>query len=215
MMLKKQTVWLLTMLSLVVVLSVYYIMSPQGENAVTVEDTKSKGTEEKKVETEKGTDKGMEKGMEKGADKKSTDKETNGKQEGIETSGEEGKAVSEQTDDELFTTYRLELEDKRSKQREEYNEIVSSDDATAQEKSEAYDQMTALSEAEGTERQLETLIKTKGYKDALVSAEGDKVSITVRSDKKSKSQAADIIDMVTKEMRGLDNVAVTFEPTNQ
>ncbi|EQB46473.1 hypothetical protein CGLO_14471 [Colletotrichum gloeosporioides Cg-14] len=56
--------------------------------------------------------------------------------------------------------------------------------------------MTALSEAEGTERQLETLIKTKGYKDAL-------------------SQAADIIDMVTKEMRGLDNVAVTFEPTNQ
>ncbi|CAM5556780.1 SpoIIIAH-like family protein [Bacillus sp. FSL M8-0256] len=206
-MLKKQTVWLLTMLSLVVVLSVYYIMSPQGENAVTVEDTKSKGTEEKKVETEKGTD--------KGADKKSTDKETNGKQEDIETSGEEGKAVSEQTDDELFTTYRLELEDKRSKQREEYNEIVSSDDATAQEKSEAYDQMTALSEAEGTERQLETLIKTKGYKDALVSAEGDKVSITVRSDKKSKSQAADIIDMVTKEMRGLDNVAVTFEPTNQ
>lgn len=43
--------------------------------------------------------------------------------------------------------------------------------------------MTALSEAEGTERQLETLIKTKGYKDALVSAEGDKVNITVRSDK--------------------------------
>ncbi|AOZ90732.1 stage III sporulation protein AH [Bacillus xiamenensis] len=206
-MLKKQTVWLLTMLSLVVVLSVYYIMSPQGENAVTVEDTKSKGMEEKKTETEKGT--------EKGAGDKSTDKETNAKQEDVETSGEEGKAVSEQTDDELFTTYRLELEDKRSKQREEFNEIVSSDDATAQEKSEAYDQMTALSEAEGTERQLETLIKTKGYKDALVSAEGDKVSITVRSDKKSKSQAADIIDLVTKEMRGLDNVAVTFEPSNQ
>ncbi|MBD3858813.1 SpoIIIAH-like family protein [Bacillus sp. 28A-2] len=214
-MLKKQTVWLLTMLSLVVVLSVYYIMSPQGENAVTVEDMKSKGTEEKKTETEKGTEKGAEKGTEKGSGDKSTDKETNAKQEDVETSGEEGKAVSEQTDDELFTTYRLELEDKRSKQREEFNEIVSSDDATAQEKSEAYDQMTALSEAEGTERQLETLIKTKGYKDALVSAEGDKVSITVRSDKKSKSQAADIIDMVTKEIRGLDNVAVTFEPSNQ
>lgn len=211
MMLKKQTVWLLTMLSLVVVLSVYYIMSPQGENAVTVEDTKSKGMEEKKAEPEKGTDKGTE----KNAEEKSTDKETNANQEDVETSGEEGKAVSEQTDDELFTTYRLELEDKRSKQREEYNEIVSSDDATAQEKSEAYDQMTALSEAEGTERQLETLIKTKGYKDALVSAEGDKVNITVRSDKKSKSQAADIIDLVTKEMRGLDNVAVTFEPSNQ
>ncbi len=30
-MLKKQTVWLLTMLSLVVVLSVYYIMSPESK----------------------------------------------------------------------------------------------------------------------------------------------------------------------------------------
>ncbi|MFS0656367.1 SpoIIIAH-like family protein [Bacillus sp. 179-C3.3 HS] len=211
-MLKKQTVWLLTMLSLVVVLSVYYIMSPQGENAVTVEDTKPKGVEEKKTETEKGMEKGTE---EKSTDKETKDKETNGKQEDVETSGEEGKVVSEQTDDELFTTYRLELEDKRSKQREEFNEIVSSDNATAQEKSEAYDQMTALSDAEGTERQLETLIKTKGYKDALVSAEGDKVSITVRSDKKSKSQAADIIDLVTNEIKGLDNVAVTFEPSNQ
>ena len=32
MLLKKQTVWLLTMLSLVVVLSVYYVTSDPGEN---------------------------------------------------------------------------------------------------------------------------------------------------------------------------------------
>ena len=41
--------------------------------------------------------------------------------------------------------------------------------------------MTALSNAEGTEKQLETLIKTQGYKDALVDAEGDKINITVMS----------------------------------
>ena len=42
MMLKKQTVWLLTMLSLVVVLSVYYIMSPRGENEGREEDRKQR-----------------------------------------------------------------------------------------------------------------------------------------------------------------------------
>ncbi len=34
-MLKKQTVWLLTMLSLVVVLSVYYVTTPEKMNNVT------------------------------------------------------------------------------------------------------------------------------------------------------------------------------------
>lgn len=48
-MLKKQTVWLLTMLSLVVVLSVYYIMSPESKNAVQMKSEKSSG----EVATEK------------------------------------------------------------------------------------------------------------------------------------------------------------------
>ena len=44
---EKQTVWLLTMLSLVVVLSVYYIMSPEGENVVTVDDKEQVAAEKK------------------------------------------------------------------------------------------------------------------------------------------------------------------------
>ena len=38
---EKQTVWLLTMLSLVVVLSVYYIMSPESKNAVQMKSEKA------------------------------------------------------------------------------------------------------------------------------------------------------------------------------
>lgn len=47
MLLKKQTVWLLTMLSLVVVLSVYYITSPEQQKAdlAGVEEQKAEGTE--------------------------------------------------------------------------------------------------------------------------------------------------------------------------
>ncbi|MCE0740652.1 MULTISPECIES: stage III sporulation ratchet engulfment protein SpoIIIAH [Bacillus] len=219
-MLKKQTVWLLTMLSLVVVLSVYYIMSPESKNAVQMQseksasdsgevatekapakqDTKEKNGTETETETEKedGT---------KGTKDSSGDKETSAE------ASEKGTVVTETADDDLFTTYRLDLEDARSKEREELNAIVSSDDATAKEKSEAYDKMTALSEVEGTEKQLETLIKTQGYKDALVNAEGDKINITVKSDKHSKSKATAIIDLVAKEIKTMKDVAVTFEPS--
>ncbi|MFD0132316.1 stage III sporulation ratchet engulfment protein SpoIIIAH, partial [Bacillus subtilis] len=198
-MLKKQTVWLLTMLSLVVVLSVYYIMSPESKNAVQMQSEKS-ASDSEEVATEKApakqdtkeksgteTEKGKEDGT-KGTKDSSADKETSAE------ASEKGTVVTETADDDLFTTYRLDLEDARSKEREELNAIVSSDDATAKEKSEAYDKMTALSEVEGTEKQLETLIKTQGYEDALVNAEGDKINITVKSDKHSKSKATAIID---------------------
>lgn len=212
-MLKKQTVWLLTMLSLVVVLSVYYIMSPESKNAVQMQSEKS-ASDSGEVATEKApakqdtkeksgteTEKGKEDGT-KGTKDSSADKETSAE------ASEKGTVVTETADDDLFTTYRLDLEDARSKEREELNAIVSSDDATAKEKSEAYDKMTALSEVEGTEKQLETLIKTQGYEDALVNAEGDKINITVKSDKHSKSKATAIIDLVAKEIKTMKDVAV-------
>ncbi|MFP4958190.1 stage III sporulation ratchet engulfment protein SpoIIIAH [Bacillus subtilis] len=217
-MLKKQTVWLLTMLSLVVVLSVYYIMSPESKNAVQMQSEKS-ASDSGEVATEKApakqdtkeksgteTEKGKEDGT-KGTKDSSADKETSAE------ASEKGTVVTETADDDLFTTYRLDLEDARSKEREELNAIVSSDDATAKEKSEAYEKMTALSEVEGTEKQLETLIKTQGYEDALVNAEGDKINITVKSDKHSKSKATAIIDLVAKEIKTMKDVAVTFEPS--
>lgn len=206
------------MLSLVVVLSVYYIMSPESKNAVQMQSEKS-ASDSEEVATEKApakqdtkeksgteTEKGKEDGT-KGTKDSSADKETSAE------ASEKGTVVTETADDDLFTTYRLDLEDARSKEREELNAIVSSDDATAKEKSEAYDKMTALSEVEGTEKQLETLIKTQGYEDALVNAEGDKINITVKSDKHSKSKATAIIDLVAKEIKTMKDVAVTFEPS--
>ena len=50
MLLKKQTVWLLTMLSLVVVLSVYYITSPeQQQNELAVVDEKQEQSEQERT----------------------------------------------------------------------------------------------------------------------------------------------------------------------
>ncbi|WP_010650826.1 SpoIIIAH-like family protein [Oceanobacillus massiliensis] len=50
-MLKKQTVWLLTMLSLMIVLSVYYVLSPNSEDLAYIEDGQEETEETSTTET--------------------------------------------------------------------------------------------------------------------------------------------------------------------
>lgn len=179
MLLKKQTVWLLTMLSLVVVLSVYYITSPEQQ----------KGTDMAAVE-----------------DKKAENKETAG------TSKDGTTVISGIASDEKFEALRLKLEDQRAKMKEELQVILASTDLPAEERSNAIEKMNELDEIAQKEGVLETLIKSMGYDDALVRADGEKVRITVKAKDHSASAANEIIQMVRTELGSLQPVAVSFEP---
>lgn len=190
MLLKKQTVWLLTMLSLVVVLSVYYITSPE-----------QKGNDMAAVE-QKAKQQLADKGTAASKTSKNTDAKNN------------KTVVTTVAGDSAFEELRLQLEDQRSKQKAELEAEVASTDLPADKRSEAYDQMQKLSQTAQKEEILETLIKTMGYEDALVRADGDKVNITVKSKKKhSPSAANDIIQLVKKEIGETNYVAVEFQPS--
>lgn len=180
MLLKKQTVWLLTMLSLVVVLSVYYITSPEQQ----------KGNELAGVE------------------EKADNKETAG------TETKDGATViSGVASDEKFEALRMKLEEQRTKMKEDLQAIVASTDLPAEEKSNAIDKMNELDEIAQKEGVLETLIKSMGYEDALVRADGENVRITVKAKDHSASAANEIIQMVRTELGALQPVAVQFEPS--
>ncbi|MFT9597880.1 SpoIIIAH-like family protein [Mesobacillus sp.] len=179
MLLKKQTVWLLTMLSLVVVLSVYYITSPEQQTADLA------GVEEQKAE----------------------DKET------AATESKDGKTViSGIASDEKFEALRMKLEEQRTKMKEDLQAIVASTDLPAQDRSDAIEKMNELDEVAQKEGVLETLIKSMGYEDALVRADGENVRITVKAQEHSASAANEIIQMVRTELGSLQPVAVQFEP---
>jgi stage III sporulation protein AH len=183
MLLKKQTVWLLTMLSLVVVLSVYYITSPE------------------------------QKGNDMSAVQQNSKDQLDSKQSAQKAADTSGKTIVSQVSDDTFDAIRLQLEDQRSQEKEDLQAKVASTDLTPEERSEAYDQMKKLSETAQKEEVLETLIKTLGYEDALVRADGDKVNITVKSKKKHSASAAnDIIQLVKKEI-DTNFVAVEFQPS--
>ncbi|MDQ0161392.1 SpoIIIAH-like family protein [Aeribacillus alveayuensis] len=208
-MLKKQTVWLLTMLSLVVVLSVYYITSPEGEmNSNVALSTKENGNTSM-------DEKGKEQENDQGKEENSGQKEKNGDltQENVNDENDEA-IISSISNDDLFTAIRMEIEDERSMRKQQLESIIGSNEVSAEEKSKAYEEMRELSEITAKEKVLETLIKSKGYGDALVQADGDRVRITVKAKEHSKQKANEIIHLVKKEISGMQDVAVTFHPAD-
>ncbi|WP_044896382.1 SpoIIIAH-like family protein [Bacillus alveayuensis] len=213
-MLKKQTVWLLTMLSLVVVLSVYYITSPEGEmNSNVALSTKENGNasmDEKGKEQENDQEKEESSGQ-----KENSEQEENGDltQENVNEENDEA-IISSISNDDLFTAIRMEIEDERSMRKQQLESIIGSNEVSAEEKSKAYEEMRELSEITAKEKVLETLIKSKGYGDALVQADGDRVRITVKAKEHSKQKANEIIHLVKKEISGMQDVAVTFHPAD-
>lgn len=177
MLLRKQTVWLLTMLSLVAVLSVYYITTPQ-DAAVNQE----------------------------------TPKEDTNSSKGTSKNDDSSTVVTSESSDSVFEAMRIDLNDERSRQKEELTNKVASSELSEEERVEAHEQIEALSEMSTKEDMLETMIIALGYKDALVRADGNQIQITVKAEKQDAKAANEIIQMVTKEIGKTNAVAVEFQP---
>ncbi|MED3036138.1 stage III sporulation protein AH [Bacillus thuringiensis] len=215
-MLKKQTVWLLTMLSLVVVLSVYYVTTPDKMN------TASPATGEKIGQEKQGTDKAVtneapketpkKENTNKETSNKETNKETDKKESATKETGKKEANVTVQSSDENFTALRMQMEDQRSEQKARLQEVMNSAKSSATEKSKAKDNFDAITTMETKQELLETVIKSQGgYKDALVRADGTDIKVTVKAAKHSQKEANKIIQLVRSE-GGSKDVGVKFDP---
>src|SRR6476620_5117602 len=132
MLLKKQTVWLLTMLSLVVVLSVYYITSPeQQQNELAVVD------EKQKQEQENGQEQAPIKENQQGEGQLEEDSASMG-------ADADKQIITNAAGDEAFETLRMQLEEDRGKMKEELQSTIASTELPAEERSEAKEQMDEL-----------------------------------------------------------------------
>src|SRR5690625_384918 len=189
-MLKRQTVWLLTMLSLLIVLSVYY-MSLKDNNDLAYMNTDDQMLEEPTLTDE--------------------NKDTNDIiVENIKPSN----------DDELFTTIRLELQNERSMKKDLLKDIVASASATTEEKNEALNDIELLDQLTSKEMILQDTIlaSTDRYEDVLVrydehqDNDQKKVHVHVKVDELSKEEVVNIMQMVRDEF-GQVTVDVNFQPT--
>ncbi|KQL33879.1 hypothetical protein AN960_19725 [Bacillus sp. FJAT-25509] len=197
---KKQTIWLLTMLSLVVVLSVYYVTTPDNLKTTSFMNMNNNTNTDSLDSTPKDTKK-----TDSNTDSKTNTSKTNtSKQNGKET------ASQENSTSEVFLKQRMEQEDQRSQLIDEYKATVDSATASAKEKSDAFTNMNELQKLTALESDVESMIKEAGYKDALVRSDKDEVKVDVTSAKPSRKAANDIIQM-TRSVLGEKLVVVKFQ----
>ncbi|MBM0067662.1 SpoIIIAH-like family protein [Alkalicoccobacillus gibsonii] len=184
--LKKQTVWLLTMLSLIIVLSVYYVSSGNTNLALTDDEP---ATEENAASD--------------GENQIEVQVTQDGEVEGIlEVTGEDNVAN-------YFTEARMQVVESRAKLAEQYMETSAAPDATAEEKVEARDKSMEIMNLTQNEETLESLLKTKGYENVLVISEESKVQVMVDADELTSAEANDIILLAKEQLGQANNVSVS------
>jgi stage III sporulation protein AH len=189
MLLKKQTVWLLTMLSLIIVLSVYYITSPT-QSPTDLAYVESDG-EETAAEQDK-------------------DGET------AKEDGEDGAAVSSIANDQMFIALRMEIDEAREKMHSKYTEVIASENAAPELQAEAMAKMEKLNELSMREATLETLIASMGFEDVLVNTMDEVVQVIVKTENEiSKKEVNDIMVKTMEELGTGKQVSVKHYAMNK
>lgn len=98
-----------------------------------------------------------------------------------------------------FTASRNDRSAARSETVLYYRSIIDSEGASAEAKANAEAELAALVAASESEQRLETLIKSLGYDDCIVTVGKEKINVIVKSAALTEQEAAQLLDMVCTE----------------
>ena len=139
-------------------------------------------TEENKIETDNGT-------------AINTTNETKNENNTMTTSANNTKDNSD-----YFTNSKLERDTMYSQMIETYEKILNSTTSTETQKQSATDEIKNINDTKNSIMICENLIKTKGFDNSVVFANGNSISVIIGANELSKEQVAQIQNIVTREM---------------
>ena len=174
-MINKQNLWFLTLFSLILVLSVYYITMP---NDLLIASSSTETEEETKKE---------------------------------DTSSDDEKTISEVDEADSLTALRVSLDEERDKEKEELKTTMTKEDATTDEKNNAYEQLKYLSVIEGEEEKLEKLIKEKHKLDSFVKIDNNTITVVAAKKKHDVTLANNIMRTIQGDYDTKKTITVKFE----
>jgi stage III sporulation protein AH len=227
MILRKQTVWLLTMLAVMVVLSGYYLvkgpqdqMPTSGQQQAVQKQEQISGVvvESKQVEQAPQATPVNGKNENQVASGQPTDTLTGAPASQTNPTPEQsvGNAVVPvaETSSEIFQGYKMKREAQLQQQKDEQLAIIGSSESSAQAVADARTKYEQLSTQENATTNIEEMLKANGYKDAVVFVQNDKVTVIVQKDKLSANEAVDIIAQVRQQLNvPATNVTVQYKAT--
>ena len=171
-MINKKGIWFITLFTLILVLSVYYVTMPSelllttNSNYTTKKENKDKEEKEASVEVEES---------------------------------------------EILTSLRVESDEKVQKKLDELKTILTSKDASIEDKNSAYDEMKSLNSIRGTEEELEKLIENEYDLKTFIKIDGDQIKVVATADKHDVKLANNIMRTIQSKQNKKMYISIKFE----
>lgn len=162
-MVNKQKIWFLSLFSLILILSVYYITMPNE----LLQSVSSENTNSKKVTI-----------------------------------------TSELTN---LDTLQVELDEQRASERAEYNNVLTNEKSTTEDKNKAYNNIKKIDDLKSKEETLRNLILSELKLKSFVKIEDKSVYIVINNKEHDYSLANKVIKLVTKELNEDYYISVKFD----
>ena len=169
-MINKQSLWFLTLFSLILVLSVYYITMP---NELLLTNNNHYLTEE-----------------------------TNGEVDDTNVMIEES---------ELLVTMRVNLEEERSQKLETLRSTLTNEEATSEEKNNAFEQIKYITDLKGQEENLEKKIKKEFHLECFIEIDNNEVKVIAIKENHDSNLANQIMKSIQSEFSNKMYITVKFE----
>lgn len=192
-MINKKSLWFLTLFSLILVLSVYYITMPSELLMNDKTNISSKDTSKKTNS--------------KTSSKKSTSTKT---KKTVKTT-EEDKTKTEVKESNTLETMRALEDEEVSKELESLQVVLNDDKSSVDEKNKAYDKMKELNNNKAEESSLEDKIKKDFELDSYVKIEGDKIKVVINSSEHDMTLANKIMRSIQSNYKDNKYITVKFQ----
>lgn len=104
------------------------------------------------------------------------------------------------TDDDYFTSSRLQRETMYSQNLESYQKIINSTEISAEQKTIAQNEIIKINNEKNAIMIMENLIKTKGFSDVVIFINNKSISVVVKAEKLDVKDVAKIQNIVSREL---------------
>lgn len=212
-MINKQNLWFLTLFSLILVLSVYYVTMPNDLLLTNNGAVGSKKNEQTSVSKDTNTDTTKNEDTKKD-DMKSTTTKDNKDNKDTNTTTKDNKDNNTTVtikESETLEALRVSLNQEREAEKTKLQSLLTNSSATSEEKNDAYEKLQEINTVTSEEATLEKKLKEKYRMSVFVKIENKEITVVVDNDKHDTTLANNIMRSVQENFKEKRYITVQFK----
>lgn len=216
-MINKQNLWFLTLFSLILVLSVYYVTMPNDLLLTNNGAVGSKKNEQTSVSKDTNTDTTKNENTKKDDMKSTTTKDNkdNKDNKDTNTTTKDNKTDNNTTvtikESETLEALRVSLNQEREAEKTKLQSLLTNSSATSEEKNNAYEKLQEINTVTSEEATLEKKLKEKYKMSVFVKIENKEITVVVDNDKHDTTLANNIMRSVQENFKEKRYITVQFK----